>query len=237
MSSGGGAYLVATQKTLSLELGTPRRLRQFFTTVILNPAAINMGLMVVCQTGLALLVQKLCVFSITNASGSSLHAILAQATATWARMSPCLCSPALEKHWQGGDAQMTSSPVGAELQMRSTSVGWSRSALINGESKLMVWYFCTELQMSTLRAIFHPHRLAATFHPPAPEHRSSTLTCPSLADARVCAAGSDCEAFFLVLRWGRWKSVVGTCRVLAPSPGCTVFLPRVCPRGAVCSAA
>ena len=140
MSSGGGAYLVATQKTLSLELGTPRRLRQFFTTVILNPAAINMGLMVVCQTGLALLVQTLCVFSITNASGSSLHAILAQATATWARMSPCLCSPALEKHWQGGDAQMTSSPVGAELQMRSTSVGWSRSALINGESNLMVWY-------------------------------------------------------------------------------------------------
>ena len=198
MSSGGGAYLVATQKTLNLELGTPRRLRQFFTTVILNPAAINMGLMVVCQTGLALLVQKLCVFLITNASGSSLHAILVQATATWARMSPFLCSPALEKHWQGGDAQMTSSPVGTELQMRSTSSGWRRSALMNGESKLMAWYYCTELQMSTLRATFHPQRVAATFHPPAPEHRSSTLTCPLLAVARMWAwsAGSD----LLVLR-------------------------------------
>ena len=93
MSSGGGSYKVATQKTLGLELGTPRRLRQLLTTVIVYPAARSIGFIVVFQTGFAFEVQKERVFSMMKHRGLSMHAILAHATATWARGSPGLCNP------------------------------------------------------------------------------------------------------------------------------------------------
>ena len=76
MSSGGGSYRVATQKTLGLEDGTPRRLRQLFTTVILYPAARSIGRIVVDHTGFAFEVQKERVFSMMKVSGLSMHAIL-----------------------------------------------------------------------------------------------------------------------------------------------------------------
>ena len=120
------------QNTLFLELGMPSRLRQLLTTVMVYPAAMSIGCMVVVQTGLAAEVQKWLVFSRTNASGSSLQATCAHATATWARGSPFLCTPALENGVQGGDAVMTSSPGGAKLQMRSTSSGFWRSPTRNG---------------------------------------------------------------------------------------------------------
>ena len=84
---------MATQKTLCLEDGIPRRLRQLLTTVILNPATWSIGRIVVFHTGFALEVQKERVFSMMNTSGLSMHAILVQATATCALGSPGLCKP------------------------------------------------------------------------------------------------------------------------------------------------
>lgn len=169
-------YLVATQNTLFLELGTPRRLRQLFTTVILYPAAVNIGRMTSRQTGLARLVVKLRVFSITKARGCSLQASLAHATATCALGSSLICAPADENAWQGGEATSNSSPGGTASQMRSMSAGRRRSALRNGVLKLRLWYFCTELQMSTLSTTCQPHRSAAMCQPPAPAQRSNIRT-------------------------------------------------------------
>ena len=206
------------QNTLFLELGMPSRLRQLLTTVVVYPAAMSIGCMVVVQTGLAAEVQKWLVFSRTNASGSSLQATRAHATATWARGSPFLCTPALENGVQGGDAVMTSSPGGAKLQMRSTTSGFWRSPTKNGVPWLIPWYFCTELQMSTLNTTFHPQRVAATCQPPAPAQRSSTLTRPSLTASHVCRRSCG-------IAWGRDWFAVGnsddTCRFPAPSPCCS----------------
>ena len=169
---------MATQNTLCLEDGIPRRLRQLLTTVILNPAARSIGRVVVFHTGFALEVQKERVFSMTNTSGLSMHAILVQATATCALGSPGLCKPHELNAWHGGLARMHSRPVGTDEQMSSTSWGLSRSPLMKGEPKLIAWYFCTLLHLSTLNTTVHPQRAAATFHPPAPAHRSRTLTWP-----------------------------------------------------------
>ena len=160
-----------TQKTLSLELGTPSRLRQLFTTVILYPAASSIGLMVVCQTGLALDVQNERVFSMMKHSGLSVHAIRAHAMATCARGSPRLCRPQVLKAWHGGLAVMHSMSGGTESQMRATSSGLSRSARMNGVPKLIACHFCALLQMSTLSTVRQPHFAAATCHPPAPRRR------------------------------------------------------------------
>ena len=49
---------------------------------------------------------------------------------------------------------------------------------MNGVPKLIAWYFWTLLHQSTLMTTSHPQRVAATCHPPAPTHRSRTLTWP-----------------------------------------------------------
>ena len=63
VSSGGGSYLVAMQNVLCREDGIPKRLRQLLTTVILYPAAVSIGFIVVDHTGFADDVQKERVFS------------------------------------------------------------------------------------------------------------------------------------------------------------------------------
>ena len=174
-SSGGGSYRVATQNTLCLEDGTPRRLRQLLTTVILYPAATSIGRIVVDHTGFADEVQKERVFSMMKVSGLSLHAILAHATATCALGSPGLCFPHELKGWHGGLAVMHSRSAGTDEQIRSVSCGLRRSPLMKGVPKFIAWYFCTLLHMSTLITTVQPQRAAATFQPPAPEQRSRTL--------------------------------------------------------------
>ena len=141
MSSGGGSYRVATQKTLGLEDGTPRRLRQLFTTVILYPAAISIGRIVVDHTGFAFEVQKERVFSMMKVSGLSMHAILAHATATWALGSPGLCFPHALNAWHGGLAVMHSRSAGTDEHIRSTSCELRRSPMMKGVPKFIAWYF------------------------------------------------------------------------------------------------
>ena len=117
---------------------------------------------------------------------------------------------------------MTSSPGGAKLQMRSTVSGFWRSPTKNGVPWLIPWYFCTELQMSTLNTTSQPQRVAATCQPPAPAQRSSTLTRPSLTASHVCRRSCG-------IAWGCSWFAVGnfddTCRFPAPSPCCSPTVP------------